>query len=70
MRVGERRRERAVLGATREADAHVVVGRRALRACRALEATGETLDPTKLDLFREFVNSLDPEGGDSTSSSS
>ena len=30
----------------------------------ALEATGEKLDPTKLDIFREFVNSLDLEGGD------
>jgi bifunctional DNase/RNase len=30
----------------------------------SLEATGENLDPTKLDIFREFVNSLDPEGGD------
>ncbi len=30
----------------------------------SLEATGERLDPTKLDIFREFVNSLDTEGGD------
>ncbi len=30
----------------------------------SLEATGERLDPMKLDIFREFVNSLDPEGGD------
>jgi len=28
----------------------------------SLEATGERLDPTKLDLFREFVNSLEIEG--------
>jgi bifunctional DNase/RNase len=27
----------------------------------ALEATGEPIDPTKLDIFREFVNSLDPD---------
>jgi bifunctional DNase/RNase len=38
--------------------------RRARLAAGSLEATGETLDPTKLDIFREFVNSLDPEGGD------
>ncbi len=37
----------------------------------ALEATGEPIDPTKLDIFREFVNSLDPDdprsGGGSSS---
>jgi uncharacterized protein len=38
--------------------------RRTRLAAGSLEATGETLDPTKLDIFREFVNSLDPEGGD------
>jgi bifunctional DNase/RNase len=35
----------------------------------SLEATGEALDPTKLDIFREFVNSLDPDdprGGGNT----
>ncbi|MEO5966034.1 MAG: bifunctional nuclease family protein [Candidatus Limnocylindrales bacterium] len=36
-----------------------------------LEATGEPIDPTKLDIFREFVNSLDMDqdqrGGGSTS---
>jgi hypothetical protein len=36
-----------------------------------LEATGEPIDPTKLDIFREFVNSLDidqdPRGGGSSS---
>jgi bifunctional DNase/RNase len=26
-----------------------------------LEATGELIDPTKLDIFREFVNSLEPD---------
>jgi bifunctional DNase/RNase len=36
----------------------------------SLEATGEALDPTKLDIFREFVNSLDPEGGDPRSGGS
>jgi bifunctional DNase/RNase len=38
--------------------------RRTRLAAGSLEATGESLDPTKLDIFREFVNSLDPEGGD------
>jgi bifunctional DNase/RNase len=33
-------------------------------AASSLEATGEAIDPTKLDIFREFVNSLDPEGGE------
>ena len=37
----------------------------------ALEATGEPIDPTRLDIFREFVNSLDvdqdPRGGGSSS---
>ena len=38
----------------------------------SLEATGEALDPTKLDIFREFVNSLDPDdprGGGSSGGS-
>jgi len=38
--------------------------RRTRLAAGSLEATGESLDPTKLDIFREFVNSLDIEGGD------
>jgi bifunctional DNase/RNase len=38
--------------------------RRTRLAAGSLEATGESLDPTKLDIFREFVNSLDLEGGD------
>ncbi len=38
--------------------------RRSRLAAGSLEATGEVLDPTKLDIFREFVNSLDAEGGD------
>jgi uncharacterized protein len=38
--------------------------RRARLAAGSLEATGESLDPTKLDIFRKFVNSLDTEGGD------
>ena len=33
-------------------------------AASSLEATGEAIDPTKLDIFREFVNSLEPEGGE------
>ncbi len=37
-------------------------------AASSLEATGEAIDPTKLDIFREFVNSLDPEGGEGRSS--
>lgn len=28
----------------------------------ALEATGEKIDPTRLDIFREFVNSLEQDG--------
>jgi len=35
--------------------------RRRRPGAAALEATGEPLDPTKLDIFREFVNSLDPD---------
>lgn len=38
--------------------------RRSRLAAGSLEATGESLDPTKLEMFREFVNSLDPDGGD------
>jgi uncharacterized protein len=38
--------------------------RRSRLAAGSLEATGESLDPTKLDIFREFVNSLEPDGGD------
>jgi hypothetical protein len=38
--------------------------RRGRLAAGSLEATGETIDPTKLDIFREFVNSLDPEAND------
>ncbi|HYO43478.1 MAG TPA: bifunctional nuclease family protein [Candidatus Limnocylindrales bacterium] len=44
--------------------------RRTRLAAGSLEATGERLDPTKLDIFREFVNSLDTEGGDPRSGSS
>ena len=37
-------------------------GRRPGRLTAAsLEATGEAIDPTKLSIFREFVNSLDPD---------
>ena len=35
--------------------------RRRRPGAASLEATGEPLDPTKLDIFREFVNSLDPD---------
>ncbi len=44
--------------------------RRTRLAAGSIEATGESLDPTKLDIFREFINSLDPEGGDPRSGSS
>ena len=40
-------------------------------AAGSLEATGEVLDPTKLDIFREFINSLesdDPRSGGGSSS--
>jgi len=36
--------------------------RRGRFASGALESTGEPIDTTRLDIFREFVNSLDPEG--------
>jgi bifunctional DNase/RNase len=36
--------------------------RRARLSAGSLEATGERLDPTKLSIFRDFVNSLDAEG--------
>ncbi|MHB8892400.1 MAG: bifunctional nuclease family protein [Candidatus Limnocylindrales bacterium] len=36
--------------------------RRGRSASGALESTGEPIDTTRLDIFREFVNSLDPEG--------
>jgi bifunctional DNase/RNase len=36
--------------------------RRARLSAGSLEATGERLDPTKLSVFRDFVNSLDVEG--------
>ena len=36
--------------------------RRAARGSAALEATGEKIDSARLDIFREFVNSLDVEG--------
>ena len=36
--------------------------RRTRLSAGSLEATGERLDPTKLSIFREFVNSLDSEG--------
>jgi uncharacterized protein len=34
-------------------------GTTSARTAAALEETGEPIDPTKLDIFREFVNSLD-----------
>jgi uncharacterized protein len=43
-------------------------GRRARSAAR--EATGEPLDTGKLEIFRDFVNSLDSEGGDRRGGSS
>jgi bifunctional DNase/RNase len=55
--------DQAALGADAagEADEESPEGR-AARAAAALEATGEKIDPTRLDIFREFVNSLDVEG--------
>jgi bifunctional DNase/RNase len=47
-----------------EGDEEARDARRTRLAAGSLEATGEVLDPTKLDIFREFINSLDPEGGD------
>ena len=47
-------------------------GRKRRLAAGSLEATGEVLDPTKLDIFREFINSLesdDPRSGGGSSSS-
>jgi bifunctional DNase/RNase len=47
-------------------------GRKRRLAAGSLEATGEVLDPTKLDIFREFINSLesdDPRSGGSGGSS-
>lgn len=35
---------------------------RARRSAAAIEVTGEKIDPTRLRIFREFVNSLDKEG--------
>ncbi len=45
-----------------EEDAEGRVGRRRRGAGASLEATDEVIDPTRLDIFREFVNSLDTEG--------
>ena len=46
-------------------------GEGSARSMASLEETGEPIDMTKLDIFREFVNSLDPDqegrGGGSTS---
>jgi bifunctional DNase/RNase len=39
--------------------------RRSRPVAGSLETTGESIDPTKLELFRDFVNSLEPEGGES-----
>jgi uncharacterized protein len=54
--------EQAALGAD-SADDDDEVGEPGSRlSAAALEATGERIDPTRLDIFREFVNSLDVEG--------
>ena len=37
-------------------------GRRARSGAGSLETTGEPIDMTRLDIFRQFVNSLDQEG--------
>ncbi len=56
--------DQAALGADSAQDADDESGAAggAGRAGAALEATGEKIDPTRLDIFREFVNSLDAEG--------
>jgi bifunctional DNase/RNase len=43
-------------------DADARDARHARLAAGSLEATGESIDPTRLHIFREFVNSLDVEG--------
>jgi hypothetical protein len=52
--------ERAALGA--DSAAEEAEGRAAGMPASALEATGEPVDPARLDVFRDFVNSLDVEG--------
>ncbi len=56
--------DQAALGAdsSEDADEGGSDKRAALRGAAALESTGEKIDPTRLDIFREFVNSLDAEG--------
>lgn len=56
--------EQAALGAdaAAEAEGDEVGPRSARLSAAALEATGEKIDPARLDVFREFVNSLDAEG--------
>lgn len=56
--------DQAALGAASTRDAEDEGGPTggAGRAGSALETTGEQIDPTRLDIFREFVNSLDAEG--------
>jgi len=54
--------EQAALGADAAEDAAEDAEGGRVRPSAALEATGERIDPTRLDIFREFVNSLDPEG--------
>ncbi|MEI7744138.1 MAG: bifunctional nuclease family protein [Chloroflexota bacterium] len=46
----------------REARDEAREARRARLSAGSLEATGETIDPTKLSIFREFVNSLELDG--------
>ncbi len=51
----------AALGADSATD-EAPDARAARLSASPLEATGERIDPTRLDIFREFVNSLDAEG--------
>jgi bifunctional DNase/RNase len=63
--------DQAALGADSAAD-ETEEGRAARRSGSTLDATDEPIDPTRLDIFREFVNSLDAEsdqrGGPGSSS--
>jgi hypothetical protein len=53
--------DQAALGAD-AADAEEAGDRDAGAAASALEVTDEKIDPARLDVFRDFVNSLDAEG--------
>ena len=54
--------DRAALGPDAAVDDEEGEGRSASLTGTALEATGEPIDAARLDVFRDFVNSLDLEG--------